>query len=60
MSVLYIAVPVALLIAAGAVWAFIWSVKSGQLDDLETPAARMLFDDEPTTGQKKTSSVDDA
>lgn len=25
--------------------AFFWSVRSGQNDDLETPAMRMLFDD---------------
>ncbi len=45
MSVLYIVFPLGLLIAVVAVWAFVWSVKSGQLDDLETPALRMLHDD---------------
>ena len=47
MSVLYIVLPMALLIAAGMLWAFIRSVKQGQFDDLETPAWRVLFDDEP-------------
>jgi cbb3-type cytochrome oxidase maturation protein len=46
MTILYIALPVALLLAAAAVLAFIWSAKSGQLDDLDTPPVRMLFDDE--------------
>ncbi len=32
--------------AAVAVVAFAWSVRSGQLDDLDTPARRILFDDE--------------
>ena len=45
MSVLYIVLPLALIIVAGAVLAFIWSARSGQLDDLETPAVRMLHDD---------------
>lgn len=45
MSVLYIVVPLALVIAAVAVGAFVWSVKGGQLDDLDTPAMRMLHDD---------------
>jgi len=45
MSVLYIAVPVALLLALGAVVAFVYQVRSGQLDDLETPPRRMLYDD---------------
>jgi len=45
MSVLYIVVPLAMLIVGGAVFAFVWSAKSGQMDDLETPAVRMLHDD---------------
>jgi cbb3-type cytochrome oxidase maturation protein len=45
MSVLYIAVPVALLIALIAVVAFVYQVRSGQFDDLDTPPRRMLFDD---------------
>lgn len=47
MDILYIAIPMALGIAAFFVIAFLWSVSTGQLDDLETPAVRMLFDDEP-------------
>jgi cbb3-type cytochrome oxidase maturation protein len=46
MSVLYIVVPVALLIVAMAVGAFVWAANRGQFDDLETPALRMLHDDE--------------
>ena len=45
MSVIYIVLPVAILIVAGAVVAFVWSARSGQMDDLETPAVRMLNDD---------------
>ncbi len=47
MSVLYIALPVALLLGAGAVAAFLWSLHHGQYDDLDTPPVRMLFDDTP-------------
>ncbi len=46
MAVLYIAIPIALIIAGCFVAAFIWAVRSGQMDDLETPAMRMLFDDD--------------
>jgi len=45
-SVLYILVPLALLIVAGAVWAFVWATRTGQFDDLTTPGVRVLFDDE--------------
>jgi cbb3-type cytochrome oxidase maturation protein len=44
MSVIFIVLPLALLIVGGAVAAFVWSARSGQMDDLETPAVRMLHD----------------
>ena len=37
--------PLALVVVGVAVFAFVWSAKSGQMDDLETPAVRMLHDD---------------
>jgi len=46
MSVLFIVLPLALLLAAAGVAAFIWMARTGQLDDLDTPAVRMLFDDD--------------
>lgn len=45
MSVIFIVLPLALLIVGVAVGAFIWSARSGQMDDLETPAVRMLRDE---------------
>lgn len=47
MSVIMVMLPIALLLAGLFVWAFIRSVKSGQYDDLDTPAIRAVFDDEP-------------
>ena len=46
MSVLYFLVPLALLLAGIGVAAFLWAVRSGQFEDTETPAIRMLLDDE--------------
>lgn len=46
MSILYVLVPVALGIVLVAVGAYVWSVKSGQFDDLETPAVRPLIEDD--------------
>lgn len=45
MSVIYVMIPLAILLAGAALWGFIWSVKRGQLDDLDTPPERILFDD---------------
>ncbi len=47
MSVIYLVLPIALVIVAGAVIAFVWAAKRGQFDDLDTPAVRMLNDDTP-------------
>jgi cbb3-type cytochrome oxidase maturation protein len=46
MNVLYVLVPMALLLSGGAALSFLWATKNGQLDDLETPALRMLQDDD--------------
>lgn len=45
MSVIYIVLPVAILIAAVAIGAFLWAARRGQFDDLTTPAIRALQDD---------------
>ncbi len=45
MTAIFVVVPLALIVSAAAVAAFVWSVRRGQLDDLETPALRMLEDD---------------
>jgi cbb3-type cytochrome oxidase maturation protein len=52
MSVLFVAVPVALLLASGALACFFWAVCRGQLDDLETPPLRMLQDDDGAAARK--------
>lgn len=45
MIALYIVLPLALIVAGSAVAAFVWTVRSGQLDDVDTPPRRVLFDD---------------
>ena len=45
MSILFILLPVSAVLAGVAVTAFVWSVRRGQLDDLETPAYRILHEE---------------
>lgn len=45
MSIMFILIGTSLLLAIGFLTAFIWSVRSGQLDDDYTPSVRILFDD---------------
>ena len=56
MNVIYILIPLALLIVAVIIGVFLWSVRSGQFDDLEGPAWRILHDDDGVT---PTGSNDD-
>ena len=46
MSILYLLIPLSLILLGFAVWAFFWAVKSGQFDDLEGPAHRIIFDED--------------
>ncbi len=46
MSILYLLIPLAVGLMAIAIAFFIWSVRTGQYDDLEGPAYRVLLDDD--------------
>ena len=46
MRILYLLLPMMLGIVALVLWGFIWAVRSGQFDDLEGPAHRILMDDD--------------
>ena len=46
MSVLILLIIISVFVAGGFLLAFLWSVKTGQMDDDYTPSVRMLFDDE--------------
>jgi len=45
MSVIVVLIGFSLLVAVSFLIAFLWAVRSGQYDDRETPAIRMLFED---------------
>ena len=59
MSVMYILIGCSLLMAIGFLIAFIWSVKSGQMDDDYTPSVRILFDDIQNKTIKSDTEKDD-
>ena len=46
MRILYLLIPMALGVVGVALWAFLWAVRTGQFDDLEGPAHRILMDDD--------------
>ena len=46
MSIVILLIPIAIILVSIAIWAFFWSVNSGQYDDLESPAHSILYDDD--------------
>ena len=55
MSVIYVALPLALLLGGSALVACIVCIRSGQFDDLETPSVRILIDEpaQPKSGDRQ-------
>ena len=46
MSILLLLVPISLVLLGIAIAAFVWAVKRGQFEDLDTPALSILADDD--------------
>ncbi len=62
MDVLYLLLPISGIFTLVIVIALFWAVKSGQFDDLEGPAYRILMDDDeaqkPNPSDKAVNSDD--
>ncbi len=46
MTSLLFLIPIALILGFAGLMAFMWALRSGQFDDLEGAASRILFDEE--------------
>lgn len=45
MAILLLLVPISLALLGVAIWAFLWAVRSGQYDDLDSPSIDILRDE---------------
>lgn len=61
MDILYMLIPMSVVLVALIVAAFLWAIRSGQFDDLEGPAHRILLDrdDRPEPPATEKGSPDD-
>ena len=59
MSIIFVLIPLGLIVVGLGIWAFFWAAGSGQFDDLETPAWRILMDDDRRPPQQPGKEVDD-
>jgi cbb3-type cytochrome oxidase maturation protein len=46
MEIIFILLPASLILAAIALVGFLWSARAGQFEDLDTPARRLLLDED--------------
>jgi len=54
MTALLWLIPAALVLGAGGLYGFFWAMKSGQYDDLQGAAERILIDDDgPIVDEEK-------
>jgi len=53
MAVIVLLIVVSVFVAGGFLLAFLWSVKTGQMDDDYTPSVRILFEDSIKVDQKE-------
>ncbi len=52
MNSLLLLIPLGMVVLAVFVAAFFWAVKSGQYDDLDSPAMRIILDDDSQPPQR--------
>lgn len=60
MESIYLLIPISVVLVFGIAIAFWWSVRSGQFDDLEGPAFRILMDDEQPKSPEKQQKDDNS
>jgi len=56
MTILYLLIPLGLLLLGLAVAAFFWATRSGQFDDLDSPAWSVVMDDDRAPGNNSSHS----
>lgn len=57
MSNLLLLIPIALFLGLLGLGAFLWALKSGQFDDMEGAANRILFDDDEDTTTRRENKI---
>ncbi len=57
MTILLMLIPISLVLLGLAVAAFVWAVRRGQFDDLDTPALDILDDEASARGHAQASPV---
>lgn len=46
MDIIYVLVPLSIALIAFAITVLFWAIKNGQFEDMDSPAHKILFDDD--------------
>lgn len=57
MSVIFLLIPLSILFAVAFLFAFIWSVRSGQYEDTTTPSMRVLLDEKVSSQPEASPAI---
>lgn len=56
MTSLYFMIPLGLLLSGLAIWLFVWALKGGQFEDLDSPGWGIIMDREKTIEEQESAS----
>jgi len=60
LSILFLLIPLGLVLLGLGIAAFFWATRSGQFDDLESPAWSVVMDDDRAPDSVNRRTADDA
>jgi len=58
MEILFLLIPLAVVVMIIALFGLVWAIKSGQFDDMEGPAHRIIMDDDDPLVPQNASKLD--
>jgi cbb3-type cytochrome oxidase maturation protein len=59
MELFFVLIPITIVLVGLSIWAFLWSARNDQFEDLDKQAYSILFDDDEQLAQKDPLSTPD-
>ena len=53
MTILLLLIPLSLMLLVAGVWAFVWAVRNGQFESLDSAPLDILRDDDPASAAER-------
>jgi cbb3-type cytochrome oxidase maturation protein len=59
MELFFVLIPITIVLVGLSIWAFLWSARNDQFEDLDKQAYSIFFDDDEQLAQKDPLSIPD-